>query len=494
MTENHQQRSPVVRLSKSRYQAGLQCKKLLWWQVHERASADGSAASGPLIERGNRVGEAAREFVPGGVLIDLPPYDVPGRVAATAEALAAGARVIYEASFLADGVFVSVDILERKRVGFALVEVKATLDVKDHHINDVALQLHVLRGAGLPVKRVELMHLNRDCRHPDLSNLFVRRNVTRAAHQIARAVPRNVRALAASLQGQLPDVSPGDHCTQPYACAFQDRCWPTLPKHHVSTLYRISAKKRDKLIKSGCETLHDLPADFEAAGVARRQIDSVRRRRMVVEPGLAEALEALDGPIAFLDFETILPAIPVWPGCRPFEQVPVQFSCHVLSKKGLVHHAWLADGADDPRKAFARALLDACEGAHTILAYNAPFEQRCIKSLSKAVPRVSAGLLRLNDRVQDLLPIVRDHIYHPAFNGSFSIKDVLPALVAGSGYSDLKIQDGGTAASALEAMLLGSAMAPVEKLALRENLLAYCERDTVAMVRLFERLQELAAC
>jgi hypothetical protein len=174
--------------------------------------------------------------------------------------------------------------------------------------------------------------------------------------------------------------------------------------------------------------------------------------------------------------------------------VPVQLSCHAFVDDKLEHRAWLADGFADPRQGFAEALISACDGAGNVLAYNASFELQRIDELISMFPRRAAGLNRLKKRVVDLLPIVRDHVYHPAFHGSFSLKSVLPALVPDLGYDDLEVKDGGTAAALLEAVLLrAETMAPSERLQHRANLLAYCERDTLAMVRLYERLQQLAA-
>lgn len=484
-------RTPSPLLSKSRYLAGLQCRKLLWWSVHEPEVVQSDDREA-VLDRGNLVGIAAREQVPGGVLIDVPPYKIAERVEATAAAVSNGAAVIYEASFAADGTFASVDILQRQRGGWILIEVKATLDVKDHHLTDVAFQVHCLRQAGLAVKRAEVMHLNRECRYPDLSNLFVRKDVTREVEVMARAAQRKARAFAATLGGALPKVKTGPHCTEPYDCSFMERCWGTLPRHHISTLYRIRAKDLQKLERKGYETLHDLPDDFPADGPRGRQIESVRKRRLVVAAELVDALKAIDLPVAFLDFETIAPAIPLWDGCAPYEQIPVQLSCHRLGPRGVSHREWLASGPADPRDACARAILDACEGTGTVLAYNASFEKRCIEGLMEAVPRLAKRLERVSERIVDLLPIVRDHVYHPAFNGSFSIKSVLPALVPGEGYADLEIQDGSTASAALEAMLLGDPLPPSEARILRRNLLAYCERDTLGMVRLYERLRDVA--
>ena len=165
------------RLSKSKYMAGIQCPKLLWWQVHEPEAPELEADPELqfILDRGTEVGELARTYVPGGVLIDVPHEEPERRLRETAEALRAGAKVLYEAAIEHDGVMVLADILERGRQGWNIIEVKSTTGVKDQHYDDVAVQAHVLRGAGLDVRRTELMHLNRECRHPDLSNLFALR-------------------------------------------------------------------------------------------------------------------------------------------------------------------------------------------------------------------------------------------------------------------------------------------------------------------------------
>jgi hypothetical protein len=160
----------------------------------------------------------------------------------------------------------------------------------------------------------------------------------------------------------------------------------------------------------------------------------------------------------------------------------------------VAHSEWLADGPLDPREGLARALVDACAGARTVLAYHAPFEKKCIEDLAGALPHLRKELTALAGRLRDLLPIVRDHVYHPDFGGSFSLKSVLPALVPGLGYDDLEIGDGSTATVALEALLLGGdLLGAAERHGLRRDLLRYCERDTLAMVKLHERLTALVA-
>ncbi len=487
--------SPSTRLSKSRFCYGLQCPKQLWWRVHEPDAPELAAdpALQLLFERGHRIGELARERFPGGVLIDGEYWKVKEKVEKTCLAIAGGAPAIFEASFVEDGVFVAVDVIERRRRGWALAEVKSTLDVKEAHIPDVAIQLHVARVAGLDVRRAEVMHLDRACRFPDLSNLFARDDVTGKAEALLPGIKRQIAGLRRMLAGPLPEVEVGDRCADPYECPFAARCRPELPPDHVSTLYKCG-RRAETFLAEGYQTINDLPDEVELPAIAARQVRAVREGRTIVEPDLAEALARFAEPVAFLDFETIMPVVPVWPGCHPYEQVPVQMSCHVTGKAGRVrHHEFLAEGPADPRPAVAEAVVDACARAETVVAYNAGFESRCLEHLALAVPDRREELRNVGRRLVDLLPIVRDNVYHPLFGGSFGLKSVAPALLPGMGYGDLEIGEGGTASAVLEGLLLGGEELPAgQRKKLRRQLLDYCERDTLVMVKVVERLRELS--
>ena len=485
----------AVGLSKSRVMAGLQCHKLLWWMVHEPTAPelrlDDQAQV--VMDRGSRVGEIARSYVPGGVAIGLPYNAYDERVAVTAQALEDGAAAVYEASFRAAGVFVAVDILKRDARGFRLIEVKSTTSVKEHHIPDVAVQAHVLRQNGLDLLSTEVMHLNRECTYPDLSNLFARSDVTKAAGAVEARVPRWVAEQLEMLQGPLPGVAIGPHCTTPYECPFMARCWPTLPRHHVSTLYAMRRRALE-LDEQGYRTIHDLPEDVPLGRIADRQRRAVQEGRIIVEPTLARALEVFVPPIAFLDFETVGLAVPVWEGCHPYDAVAVQFSCHVQEADGgVTHYEWLAEGPGDPRPTLAERLIRACEPARTVVAYNAGFERGRIEQMAEVLPALAAPLGSIVARLVDLLPVIRNHVYHPDFGGSFSLKRVLPALVPGLGYEDLAINEGGMASLELERLLFqGAELTEDTKAQLRTDLLRYCGQDTFGLVKLLHRLQELA--
>jgi predicted RecB family nuclease len=484
------------RLSKSKFQAGVQCHKLLWWHVHEPDAEELTPSSEQQrrFDLGTEVGERARQHVPGGVLIEWSKGGIGANLDATRDAVAQGVAVIYEASFSAGGVFAAVDILERDGDGWRIIEVKSSLKVKDVHISDVAVQMFVLEQAGLEVTGADVMVLNRECAYPDLDDLFVRHDVTEAARAFAVGVPEAVQAQMAMLAESIPDVAIGDHCSDPYRCPFHDRCWPELPEHHVSTLYR-GRNKVEKLEAAGCKTIGDIPPDFRLNATQARQRRAVVQSQLVCEPELSDVLNRLPRTLGYLDFETVAPAIPCWNGCHPYDAVPAQFVYYERDGQGnLRSDEWLADAQGDPRAALAQHLVDVCRNAGIVLAWYAHFEKRVIDRLADALPELADDLHELNSRIVDLLPIVRNHVYHPDFQGSFSLKRVLPALVPALSYKDLEIQSGSLASAILEQLVISpKGVDDDERTRLRAALQAYCQRDTLGMVRLHERLLELAA-
>jgi hypothetical protein len=220
----------------------------------------------------------------------------------------------------------------------------------------------------------------------------------------------------------------------------------------------------------------------------------VQENRLITSRKLGHALVPFTSPIAFLDFETVSVAIPKWEGCTPWHQVPAQFSCHVEDGAGgYDHYQWLADTSDDPREPLAHALIEACKDAKCVVAYWASFERGCLETLIDALPHLADELEAIKSNLTDLHPVVRDYVYHPDFRGSFSLKDVVPALVPEFDYGDLEIADGQLASLEIARMLFKpETLTRHKRDALRKNLLAYCRRDTEVMVGLLERLRGLA--
>ena len=481
-------------LTKSLFVAGSQCHKRLWWQSHEpRATELVPDEVGQLrMQLGTEVGQLAHALHPGGVTIPAAFASRGMRADATREAMQ-HASTIFEATFVAGRLTASVDILYRTADGWVLREVKSALDAKDEHVLDATFQRHVCEATGVPLVRIEILHLNREYRHPGPEPLFAVTDVTAKSDAIRSAVAGEIATQLAVLDGPLVDVAIGPHCDAPIACPFQERCWPEFPPYHVSTTY-FAGKKWWEWADRGWHLVTDVPDSELRKAQAKRQKRAIAAGEMIVEPGLATALEAFARPIAFLDFETAMLAVPAWDGCAPLEQLPVQFSCHTEDGRGgVAHHAFLADGPGDCRRAMAEQLIMACNGAASVVAYYAQFEKKCLEQLAAAVPDLADGLNDIIARLIDPLPVVRDHLYHPAFDGSFSLKKVLPALVPALTYTNLEVAEGETASARLLKLLFRATPSdPVEVNSLRKALLAYCELDTWAMVQLMERLREIS--
>ena len=246
-------------LSKSRVVACWKCPRYLWWKVFKPDAPElqPSVADQDRMDQGTAVGELATKRFPGGVLIDLPYHQMRGKVEATREALAAGAPAIFEASFWEDEVFVAVDILERRGKAFRLIEVKATTRVKEEHIPDAAVQLHVLRKAGLDVQEVALMHLNKEYRHPGPEPLFSLSDLTPEAEAMLPEIPGLIQSSHDVLAGPDPGPCIGNQWGRPWECALDESCWPEDPDH-IRHLYGIGPKKALELMADGIHTFDDL--------------------------------------------------------------------------------------------------------------------------------------------------------------------------------------------------------------------------------------------
>ncbi len=482
------------RLSKSRFMSGRQCVLRLWneW-FHRDLATPADPARQARFDEGEDVGEVARRRFPG-VLVAADHRHSEEALAETARLLAdPTVEVIHEAAFEHRGAFVRVDVLARQNAAWDVIEVKSVLDVKEAHRIDAAYQGWVVAGSGLTVGRTLVMVLNRDYRYQggalDLAGLFRWEDITAEAATMVPQIEADLECFQALLQQpNAPAVLPGVHCAAPYECPFFAHCtrhWPTVPDP-VDWLPGFGPARCLPLHAAGSHSMADLAMD----GLNARQLQVVachQKNQPWVSAGLGNALKAFEPPIHFLDFETFAPALPRLVGTGPREIVPVQWSCHTMLEEGTVtHQEFLAEGDSDPREAFARSLLKAVEGEGSICVYS-PYEQGVLTRLALSLPHLAPELGALVGRLVDLFPIVKAHIYLPAFHGSYSIKDVLPALVPGFGYSHLHVQDGLQAGTEFARMLDESD--PETRQAIRNDLLAYCGQDTMAMVKIREALK-----
>ncbi len=484
-----------IRLSKSKFVAGCQCQKRLWFQVHEPELAEQpDAAAEAIIQQGHEVGRLARLLFPGGVEVCERSLDQAIR---TTRELVANQDVpaIFEGVFEHDGVLVRADVLHRRADGrWRLIEVKSSASKKEEHLDDVAIQYRVLSRCGLDVGSCCLAHVNRTYVFQggmvDPWRFFRIRNVTR---QVARLQPKLTFRLRAAFtvlsMPKAPDIAPGKHCTSPVTCEFFDRCNPPLPDDHIGYLPRLHASAEEALEELGVESIHDVPDDFDLTEIQRRAASCVQTGEPWFDrDGLAAKLATVRYPIAYLDFETINPAIPRFAGTNPYQQIPFQWSAHIRQRPNAEpeHYEFLSTDANDPRRQFISSLCAALGESGSIVVYSL-FESQRISDLASWFPEFANRIGAIQARLFDLLPVVREHVYHPAFAGSYSIKSVLPALVPKMTYGGMQVANGQDAGLAWESLVRGR-LDSGERERIREALLAYCALDTLAMVRLLDAL------
>jgi len=494
------QKRTKPRLSKSRFVAGLQCLKRLYLMVNEpETGAEISAAVQAILDQGKEVGNLATQLFKGGVLVDAD-HKHSREAVETTEMLIEDTKVpaIFEAGFTHDNIHVRVDILERLAGSkWHLIEVKSTTEVKDYHLPDAAIQKYVLEKSGLKVARASLMHLNRDYVYDGkkyvLKKLFKIAAVTTDIKALEKELPKRIAEQRLVLMNKRPPkIEPGRQCTKPFACEFYDRCNLEQPADWIGNLYRISESKMAELQAQGIDSIKDIPESFQLSAIQQRMRECARKKKPFFSATLTEKLAELAPPVYFMDFETINPALPWHKGMRPFDQLPFQWSVHVMTRNGakVKHYEFLHNADGDPRGPFLKELLAVLEehARAPIIVYNQGFESGRLNELAGWFPAYAGRIKRVQKRLWDLLPVVREHVYHPKFRGSFSIKSVLPALVPGMTYTGMGVADGAQAGVAYLKMLQEDTP-KLEKKRIRSNLLQYCEQDTLAMVMLIDSLK-----
>jgi hypothetical protein len=480
----------VPDLYKSRILSHRQCPKRLWLQVHRPDLLEESVGRSERTN-GIALGELARRQIPNGVLIDAA--DLRTALRQTAQALAAKPRrPVFEAAFEHEGVLVRADLLLPAARGWRMVEVKSSTEIKGYQVEDAAVQIWVIQGAGVPLRGKAISYVDNGFVYPgngDYDGLFAEEDVDSRVSEVLPEVPEWVAAARRTLaRRKEPDVEPGAQCEKPFACPFQAHCIPESDGYPVGIL-PYGGKLITQLCEEGYEDLRDVPRERLSNPVHLRIWKASRSGRAIVDPALGEAIRGLTYPRYFLDFETLNPAIPIWEGTRPYQHIPFQWSCHIQDADGLLRHEeFLAEGADDPRRALTLALLALLGTKGPILMWS-HFERDRLRDLATALPEFARRIDKIVARLVDLKELAREHYYHPAMMGSWSVKNVLPTIAPKLSYDDLEVANGMAAQQAFSE-LLSSDLAEKDRQSLRRNLLEYCKRDTLAMVKIAQRFSK----
>ncbi len=482
------------RLSKSRFLAGLQCDKRLYYEVFSREyAAENDVQRQNVLDMGKQIGDTARLCFPGGQLVS-EGYRQSGAALERTAQLMADPKVpaIFEAAFEYEGTLVRADILERSgEESWHLIEVKASSRVKAIHREDLAVQAYVLKGCGIALSQICLMHINRHYvfqgGEVDLRELFVKEDLTEEVLPRLSKISEQLDHFRQILsQGSPPEISPNSHCHTPYECPFWNHC--TKEKSERWIFYLPGSKDVVKrMMKQGIEHIDEIPSRVKLSELQQRMKDNVEW----VSPGLQQSLYSVRYPVHHLDFETFMPAIPLYPKTRPYQPVPMQWSNHIETENStLRHETYLCTDSRDPREELAVALLNSLGKDGSICVYS-DYEKYVLTALAEALPSLRNELMQLTQRLWDLLAVIQVHYYHPSFSGSFSIKSVLPTLVPSLSYEDLDIQNGAMASVMYHHMVF-TETDWVERQRIEIALHKYCARDTLGMVELRRVLAEKA--
>ena len=487
--------------SKSDFTKGCQCPKMLWMDLHHPELFDPSLQDDVILAGGDEIGEMAKYHLgnSGDVTI-RQTFDFGEMARETTIQLFREARTVFEATFVYKGLVCMADcVVPRQRSWHCDVyEVKGSSHIKPYHLQDLAYQVYVIEKAGWHIDNAYLVHVNGDYRlhgFLDYDALFTDEDVTDQIRSIiADGIDGRIADFMAAVQAaDAPGIACGKHCNSPHPCGYQGTCCGHVPGWLFS-MAGIGRSKAIELAAKGVRTADDL-AGMKLTGLQRSQIDAGESGATVNPAKLAEFLDGIEYPVAYLDFETIQTAVPKYEGTGPWAQVPTQFSLHVLSEDGALTHAeHLAPAEGDPRRGVAEALIAAVPETGTVLAYNMSFEKTRISELAAAFDDLAPALLGINERVQDLIvPFKKGWLYLPAQQGSCSIKRVLPALFPDDpelDYHSLSGVHNGTEAISAFASL--SSRPAEEQRRVRRQLLDYCCLDTLAMVRVHEALRTYA--
>lgn len=487
-----------MNLSKSRYCNGIKCKKILWLNKYKPEDQE-QLNNESILQNGNDIHEIARYLFGEHININYND-DLSQMLKDTDDALKNNNVIITEASFNYDNNFCSIDILKKNNDYYEIYEVKSSTHVKDIYIKDVSYQLYVLTNLGLNVRKCYLVHLNNEyVRYGplELDKLFLKEDITKEVYDLQEEVKDNIYNINEYMkQTSEPNDDIDNKCFNPYPCPYFKYCTKKLPENNIFNIRGMRNTTKIKLYKKGLYKYEDLLKENIKDDYKQQIIYELEDKEDYIDKKeVKEFLNTLSYPIYFLDFETYQMPIPKYNGIKPYMQVPFQYSLHYIEKENgkLYHKEFLAEAGTDPRRLLAETLINDIPKDVCVIAYNMPFEKSVIRELAKMYPDLSSHLMNIHDNMKDLIiPFKNRNYYTKNMHGSYSIKYVLPALFPNDeslNYHNLDlIHNGGEAMSSFTSL---EEKPKEEQAYIRKCLLKYCELDTFAMVKIYEKLKEI---
>ena len=486
-----------MRLSKSSFIRGLQCEKSLYLYKHHYQLKDPTPSSlKAVFDQGTNIGLLAQELFPYGA--DASPenhFKMVESVGKTQDFISKGESIIYEATFLYNNVLAALDILVKDEEGWKAYEVKSSTKVSETYIRDAAIQFYTITNSGINLKDISIVHINNQYVKDgelDIHQLFTIESVYDQVLEFLPRIPNEVRRLKNVIESpEVPNIDIGNHCSEPYDCDFKGTCWKHVPEYSVYNISRLNKDKKFDLYNQGVITLDQI--DLGQTDLNPNQMLQVQSEvdgtTYIDKDEIRNFTNGLSYPLYFLDFETIGPAVPIYQGSRPFQQLVFQYSLHIQYSPNseIIHREYLANPKEDPRIGFIEQLIRDCGDIGDVIVYNIGFERGKLNDLIKVFPQYKDELEEIVNRLKDLMiPFQQKWYYTPEMKGSYSIKYVLPALVPELSYDGLPIKEGGAASNTFLSMVNGTFDGDFEET--RIQLLEYCKLDTYAMVKILDKL------
>lgn len=492
-------------ITKTDYLEYTFCRKNLWLRKHKPElfeDVEFSDFEKKIIEDGNLAESACRKLYPEGVLIESSSKQA---VEETKMEIGKGVQTLFQATFQDDVFFIRADILRYSPElnGWELFEVKATNEVKrkvpHHHVNDLAFQKIVIERCGLKIVKASVIHLNREyIKHGAVNfhELFIYADLTGEVIEAEIQVKQEMEDAKAYLNS--PEEKGclciyegrSNHCsTFPYSN-------PEVPEYSVHDFNRIGMSKKKLIdwIDKGELSFADIQNPEALNEAQRRQYDAHTLSRSIVDKdAIHDVLSGLVFPLQFFDYEGYSSAIPLFDGFGAYEQVPFQYSLHILHEDGTIDHKefLITEPSNDLTLPLIERMKSDIDPKGTVISWYKSYESQRNDKLAELHPEYASFLKELNDKMFDLMTIFSDgHYVDPAFRGSASIKKVLPVIVPSLSYKTMNIHEGSQASERWE-KLISAKTSQAEKDKIAKDLLEYCKLDTWAMVEIYRFLQTL---
>ncbi len=414
-------------------------------------------------------------------------------------------NIITEASFGYNHNFCSVDILKNDIDGVEIYEVKSSSDISQIYYDDVFYQYYVLTNLGLNVKKASIVYINKNyIRHGalDIHKLFNTKDVTDLAKSNLPNIKNNIDDINNFInkynKDNEPEVPLSISCFEPYLCSYWQYCTKALPKPNVFDIANMKTINKLKYYNLGLIRFDD----FKNTDINPKYLEQINFELENLEPkinkeAIKNLMDSLKYPLYFIDYETFQLAVPEYEGTKPYQQLPFQYSLHIIrdeDAKTIEHKEFLAQIDDkDFLRHFAQSMIKDIPDNGSVIIYNNSFEPSRNRELARMFPDLADELNRINSQIVDfLVPFRRRDYYMKEFEGSYSIKKVLPALYPDDSeldYHSLPVVHNGEEASDTFLSLKGKSKEEQETL--RNGLLVYCKLDTLAMVKIWEKFKEI---